>query len=118
MASWYRFTVTPSAECARLHAAMLEYSSQDDVRFQMKRDVAVFCRTLATEEYFQFYFTPAAAKVFDALIKKHAGVPCGPPPIQIDFRRGDLALLLGSTGALDFTRETYLQLVAEVRGEA
>jgi hypothetical protein len=125
MASWYRFTVTPSSECARLRSAMIAYSARDEVRFLMKRDVAVFCRSLLTQEHFQFYFTPSAAKVFRTLIEEHGGVPCGPPPLADEQKGGppgsgtwgDLTLLVGSNGALDVSRESYLQLVAEVRGE-
>lgn len=109
MDSWFRITITPSTECVRLQAEMVAFSMRDDVREHMKNDVAVYCRNLLTEEYFQVYFTPAAAKVFDTFVKARGGVPCGPPPVQSEERKGDLALLVGSADALKAVRSLALR---------
>ncbi len=106
MDSWFRVTVTPSTECVRFQAEMVAFSLRDEVREQMKSDVAVYCRNLLTEEYFQVYFTPAAAKVFEAFVKARGGVACLPPPVQSG--KGDLSLLVGSTEALKANRLTAL----------
>ena len=106
MDSWFRVTLTPSTECVRLQAEMVAFSSRDDVRGQMKGDVAVYCRNLLTEGYFQIYFTPAAAKVFHAIVKARGGVACLPPPVQSG--KGDLSLLVGSADALKATRSLAL----------
>lgn len=104
MTSWYRLTITPSTECVRLQAEMVAFSLRDEVREQMKPDVAVYCRSLLTEQFYQIYFTPAAAKVFDTFVQARGGVRCGPPPVQSEERKGDLALLVGSADALSVTR--------------
>ena len=106
MDSWFRATLTPSTECVRLQAELVAFSLRDEVRAQMKSDVAVYCRNLLTEEYFQVYFTPAAAKVFDAFVKARGGVACLPPPVQSG--KGDLSLLVGSADALKATRSLAL----------
>lgn len=109
MDSWFRVTITPSTECVRLQAEMSAFSLREDVREQMKNDVAVYCRNLLTEEYFQVYFTPAAARVFHSFVKARSGVACLPPPVQSG--KGDLALLVGSAEALGETRLLALRAV-------
>lgn len=109
MDSWFRFTITPSTECVRLQAELVAFSLGDDVREQMRDDVAVYCRSLLTEQYFQVYFTPSAARVFDSIVKARGGVACLPPPLQSG--KGDLSLLVGSAGALTATRLLDRQLL-------
>jgi hypothetical protein len=113
MRSWHRFTVTPASESANVQAAMLAFGAQDDVRFLLKPDVGVFFRTLSTEDFFQFYFTPAAVSVFQPFIDKHRGVACGPPPSPRGKASGQLVFLLGHRASIDLlgARQDRLRLV-------
>lgn len=115
MDSWFRVTLTPSDECVRLASEMVAFSLRDEVREQMTSDVGVYCRSLLTEEYFQVYFTPAAAKVFAAFVKARAGVACLPPPVQSG--KGDLSLLVGSADALHATRSLALSALDQQLNE-
>lgn len=115
MDSWFRVTLTPSTECVRLAAELVAFSLRDDVRAQMTREVAVYCRNLLTEEYFQVYFTPAAAKVFDTFVKARGGVACLPPPVQSG--KGNLSLLVGSADALKANRSLPLSALDQQLNE-
>lgn len=75
-AAWCRVTVGSNVEYDSLRAELLDCALGEAIRPSLSREVAVFACGMLTDGYFQFYFSPQACVVFDALLRGRRGVAC------------------------------------------
>jgi hypothetical protein len=74
--AWCRVTVGSHVEYDSLRTELLDCAVGEAIRASLSREVAVFACGMLTDGYYQFYFSPRARIVFDALLQGRRAVAC------------------------------------------
>ncbi len=92
--SWHKIALTNDQVVAGEHMRLQDAFEAIFMATLAQRDAAMFGRSLKAGGD-ELYFSPAASKVAESLIRSGGGVPCAPPP------KDGTDLLVGHAGAHD-----------------